>query len=119
MQSPSAADRRRQERRRRRRGGRLGVRSSRRRSHAVVRRGRGELLPPIPPASTVLVWSTLMEDIHLSLREGVRRICADYPDEYWRERETAPELPWALYKALADARWIWIAIPAEVGGGGG
>ena len=57
-------------------------------------------------------------DPHLPLREGVRRICAAFPDEYWREREAAHEFPWAFYKAFADAGWIGIAIPEQYGGGG-
>ena len=33
-------------------------------------------------------------DPFLELREGVRAICADYPDEYWRQCEADHELPW-------------------------
>jgi len=58
------------------------------------------------------------DDAHLELREGVRKICADFPDEYWREQEAAHEFPWAFYKAFADAGWVGIAIPEEFGGGG-
>jgi len=59
-----------------------------------------------------------IEDPHQPLREGVRQICADYPDEYWRECEAAHEFPTAFYKAFADAGWVGIAIPEEYGGGG-
>ena len=58
------------------------------------------------------------EDPHLELREAVRRICADFPDEYWRECEETHEFPWAFYKAFADGGWVGIAIPEEHGGGG-
>lgn len=58
------------------------------------------------------------QDAHLSLREGVRRICADFPDGYWRECDAAHEFPWAFYNAFADAGWVGVAIPAEYGGGG-
>ena len=59
------------------------------------------------------------EDTHQELREAVRRICADFPDEYWRECEGAHEFPWAFYKAFADGGWVGIAIPEAHGGGGG
>jgi acyl-CoA dehydrogenase len=58
------------------------------------------------------------DDPHLQLRDGVRRICADFPDEYWRDCDQAHEFPWAFYKAFADAGWVGIAIPEEYGGGG-
>ena len=28
------------------------------------------------------------------IREAIRRICADFPDEYWREKDDAHEFPW-------------------------
>ncbi len=58
------------------------------------------------------------EDPHLPLREGVRRICADFPDEYWRQCDADHEFPWAFYNAFAEAGWVGIAIPEEYGGGG-
>jgi len=57
-------------------------------------------------------------DSYLELREGVRRICADFPDEYWRRCESDHEFPWDFYRAFADAGWVGIAIPEEYGGGG-
>ena len=58
------------------------------------------------------------EGAHTSLREGVQRICADFPDEYWRGCEADHVFPWAFYKAFADAGWVGIAIPERYGGGG-
>ncbi len=55
---------------------------------------------------------------HFELRQGVRRICADFPDEYWRRCEADHAFPWAFYEAFADAGWVGVAIPAEFGGGG-
>ena len=60
----------------------------------------------------------MREDPHLELREGVRRICADFPDEYWRRCERDHEFPWDFYEAFANAGWVGIAIPEEYGGGG-
>ena len=55
---------------------------------------------------------------HEAIREGVRRVCADFPDEYWAARDEAHEFPWAFYDALAAGGWVGIAIPEEFGGGG-
>jgi acyl-CoA dehydrogenase len=55
---------------------------------------------------------------HEAIREGIRRICADFPDEYWAEKDAAHEFPWDFYQALAEGGWVGIAIPEEFGGGG-
>ncbi len=60
---------------------------------------------------------TVNED-HEAIREGIRRICADFPDEYWAEKDAAHEFPWDFYEALAEGGWVGIAIPEEYGGGG-
>jgi len=55
---------------------------------------------------------------HQAIREGIQRICADFPDEYWAEVDEAHEFPWAFYDKLAEGGWVGIAIPEEHGGGG-
>ena len=55
---------------------------------------------------------------HEAIREGVRRICADFPDEYWAAKDEAHEFPWDFYDALARGGWVGIAIPEAYGGGG-
>jgi acyl-CoA dehydrogenase len=55
---------------------------------------------------------------HQAIREGVRRVCADFPDLYWREKDEAHQFPWEFYDAMAAGGWIGIAIPEEHGGGG-
>lgn len=55
---------------------------------------------------------------HEAIREGIRRICADFPDEYWAEKDAAHEFPWDFYEAMAEGGWVGIAIPEEFGGGG-
>jgi acyl-CoA dehydrogenase len=59
------------------------------------------------------------EPEHLtSIRHAIREICAEFPDEYWREKDSKHEFPWDFYNALAKAGWVGIAIPEEYGGGG-
>ncbi len=53
-----------------------------------------------------------------ALREQVRRLCADFPDEYWLERERAHEFPEQFYQAMAQGGWLGVAMPEEYGGAG-
>ncbi len=55
---------------------------------------------------------------HEAIRDGVRRVCADFDDDYWRARDDAHEFPWDFYRAMAEGGWIGIAMPSEYGGGG-
>jgi acyl-CoA dehydrogenase len=55
---------------------------------------------------------------HRPIREAIREICAQFPDEYWAQADTTHTFPWAFYEAMAKGGWIGIAIPAEYGGGG-
>lgn len=52
------------------------------------------------------------------IRDAIQRICVDFPDEYWAEKDEKHEFPWDFYNALAEGGWIGIAIPEEYGGSG-
>jgi len=52
------------------------------------------------------------------IREGVRRLCAEFPGEYWRELDVRREYPTAFVKALTDAGYLSVLIPEEYGGSG-
>lgn len=52
------------------------------------------------------------------IRESVRKLARDFPDEYWARHDEAEEFPWEFYQAMAEAGWIGIAIPEEFGGSG-
>jgi acyl-CoA dehydrogenase len=55
---------------------------------------------------------------HEAIVEAVDRVCAQFDDTYWAERETRHEFPWDFYRQMAEGGWIGIAIPTEYGGGG-
>jgi acyl-CoA dehydrogenase len=55
---------------------------------------------------------------HDSIRQAIREICAQFPDEYWAEADATHTFPWAFYEAMAEGGWIGVAIPADYGGGG-
>lgn len=42
---------------------------------------------------------------HQAIREGVRRVCADFDDAYWRRCDSEHEFPWDFYRAMADGGW--------------
>lgn len=53
-----------------------------------------------------------------TVRDAVARICAEFDDEYWLERDKSGEFPEDFYRAVADGGWLGIAMPEELGGGG-
>lgn len=52
------------------------------------------------------------------IRESVRRICADFPGEYWRDLDERHAYPEAFVKALTEAGYLAVLIPEEYGGAG-
>ncbi len=53
-----------------------------------------------------------------SIRSAVRSLCAQFPNEYWRELDGASEYPEKFIRALTDAGWLAALIPNEFGGAG-
>ena len=60
---------------------------------------------------------TLGED-YPEIREGVRRICADFPGAYWRELDEREAYPSEFVQAMTDAGFLSALIPEEFGGAG-
>jgi len=52
------------------------------------------------------------------IRDTILRICADFDDDYWLDRDANGPFPHELHKAMADGGWLGIAMPEEVGGAG-
>ena len=52
------------------------------------------------------------------MREAVAKICARFPDDYWRARDRDGVFPHELHKALAADGWLGIAMPEAYGGSG-
>jgi acyl-CoA dehydrogenase len=53
-----------------------------------------------------------------AIRDGVRKLCADYPGEYWRKLDEAREYPAAFVRALTESGYLSVLIPEEYGGSG-
>ena len=55
---------------------------------------------------------------HQLIRDAIKKICQDYPDDYWLKCDNEHTFPWDFYNTLAEAGWIGIAIPEAYGGSG-
>jgi len=53
---------------------------------------------------------------HEDLRRGVRKVCADFPDSYWRDLDANREYPEAFIQAMTESRYLAPLIPKEYGG---
>jgi len=57
-------------------------------------------------------------DKYQDIRDGVRALCAQFPDEYHRQVDAARAYPEAFVDALTQAGWLAAMIPQEYGGSG-
>ncbi|SDK43757.1 acyl-CoA dehydrogenase family protein [Billgrantia gudaonensis] len=53
-----------------------------------------------------------------ALRDGVRSLCANFDDAYWRRIDECKAFPEAFVDALTEAGWLAAMIPEEYGGSG-
>jgi acyl-CoA dehydrogenase len=60
---------------------------------------------------------TESEDL-AEIRRAVQALCADYPGEYWREKDRERAYPGEFVDALTKAGFLAALIPAEYGGSG-
>jgi acyl-CoA dehydrogenase len=58
------------------------------------------------------------DDPHREIRDGVRRLCADFPGEYWRKLDSERAYPAEFVKAVTAAGYLSALIPEEYGGSG-
>ncbi|MBK7472049.1 MAG: acyl-CoA/acyl-ACP dehydrogenase [Betaproteobacteria bacterium] len=57
-------------------------------------------------------------DEYQDIRDAVRALCAEFPDEYFRKIDLERGYPEAFVDALTRAGWLAALIPAEYGGSG-
>ncbi|HET6524863.1 acyl-CoA dehydrogenase family protein [Sphingopyxis sp.] len=55
---------------------------------------------------------------HPEIREAVRRLCADFPGEYWQRLDRDRIYPSEFVRTLTDAGFLSVLIPEEYGGSG-
>ncbi|GAA5232597.1 acyl-CoA dehydrogenase [Verticiella sediminum] len=73
--------------------------------------------PNETPADSAAISLTLGEDFP-DIRDAVRRVCAAFPDEYWRELDEREGYPTDFIAALTEAGFLAALIPEEYGGSG-
>ncbi len=57
-------------------------------------------------------------DQYQDIRDAVRALCAEFPDEYFRKVDEQRGYPEAFVDALTKAGWLAALIPQEYGGSG-
>jgi acyl-CoA dehydrogenase len=57
-------------------------------------------------------------DEHQEIRDAVRQLCRQFPDEYFRKIDAQAAYPEAFVDALIEAGWLAAMIPEEYGGTG-
>src|SRR6516225_2700872 len=65
-----------------------------------------------------MIGRVAQADLHEDLRVGVRALCREYPDSYWRDLDARRAYPDAFVKALTGAGYLSALIPEEYGGSG-
>lgn len=58
------------------------------------------------------------EESHPEIRESVRRLCSEFPGEYWREKDREAAYPTEFVEALTESGFLAVLIPEEYGGSG-
>ncbi|MEX2616219.1 MAG: acyl-CoA dehydrogenase family protein [Alphaproteobacteria bacterium] len=54
----------------------------------------------------------------IAIRDAIEKICNDFGDEYWLDRDRTGEFPEDFFQAFAQGGWLGIAMPEEYGGAG-
>ncbi|MCH8948723.1 MAG: acyl-CoA/acyl-ACP dehydrogenase [Acidobacteria bacterium] len=53
-----------------------------------------------------------------AISQAVGRLCSQFGDDYWREKDKNHEFPEEFYQAMAKGGWLGVAMPGEFGGSG-
>jgi len=59
-----------------------------------------------------------VSDDHRAIRDGVNAVVRRFDDEYWLARDDDGVFPREFHRAMADAGWLDITMPAAYGGAG-
>jgi acyl-CoA dehydrogenase len=57
-----------------------------------------------------------LDENKVAIRDGVKAVCNQFPDEYWRERDEDGRFPEEFHRAMAEGGWLGMTMPTEFGG---
>lgn len=57
-------------------------------------------------------------DEQQAIRDAVLRLCERFDGDYWRRTDESGDFPEAFVGAMAEAGWLGVAMPTELGGSG-
>src|SRR5262249_46799344 len=80
-------------------------------------RGGGVAAPPISERAGPAMDFSLSPE-QQQIRDSIAKLCAQFDDGYWLEKDRSGAFPHELHAALAQAGWLGIAMPEEYGGAG-
>jgi len=53
-----------------------------------------------------------------NIRDAILKACGQFSDDYWLEKDREAVFPFEFHKTMAEAGWLGVAMPEEVGGAG-
>lgn len=59
-----------------------------------------------------------LNELQQEIDASVRKVCAQFTDDYWHECDEHSRFPEEFYAAMAAAGWLGITMPPELGGAG-
>lgn len=57
-----------------------------------------------------------LDENKVAIRDGVKAVCNQFPDEYWRARDEDGKFPEEFHRAMAEGGWLGMTMPEEYGG---
>jgi acyl-CoA dehydrogenase len=57
-------------------------------------------------------------DQQLAIQDAIQKICSDFDENYWRERDSDGHFPVEFVEAITAGGWLGIAMPEDCGGAG-
>ena len=53
-----------------------------------------------------------------AIQVAIKKLCQDFDDEYWTQKDRDAEFPHEFYRAMAEGGWLGITMPEDLGGAG-